>query len=63
MVWALGCTLFSHAVSFFSVSYFDQMAVFEFLLIGMIAALVQDGKKEGSGFESGKNQGLIQLST
>ena len=63
MIWCLGCTLFSHAVSFFSVSYFDQMVVFLFLLIGMFAALVPNAKKEGYECEPGENLDTVQSST
>lgn len=45
MIWALGCTILGHVVSFFSVSYFDQLNVFWYLIVGMIAALVPDGRK------------------
>jgi len=40
IIWSLGCALFGHVVSFFSVSYFDQMVVFWYVLLAMIAALV-----------------------
>lgn len=36
-IWALGSTLFSHLVSFYGVSYFDQIIVIWFLLLGMIS--------------------------
>ena len=39
MIWSVGCVLFSHVITFFSVTYFDQMIVFWYLLIAMIAAL------------------------
>jgi len=38
-VWCLGVSLFSHIASFISVSYFDQIIVFWYLLLAMIAAL------------------------
>lgn len=40
MIWAMGCTVLSHVASFFSVTYFDQIIIFWYLIIGMIAALV-----------------------
>lgn len=40
LVWALGCTILSHIVSFFSVSYFDQIIIYWYMGIAMIAALV-----------------------
>jgi hypothetical protein len=39
LLWALGVTLFGHAVSFMSVSYFDQSAIWFYLLIGSIGAV------------------------
>ncbi len=42
MIWSLGCALLSHVASFFSVSYFDQLSVFWYFLIGMIASLSSD---------------------
>ncbi len=36
-LWAMGTALFTHAMSFISVSYFDQMIIFWYLLIAMIA--------------------------
>ncbi len=38
-VWCLGVSLFSHIVAFTSVSYFDQIIVFWYLLLAMIAGL------------------------
>jgi hypothetical protein len=38
-IWTLGCALIGHVVTFFSIAYFDQMIVFWYLLIGMIATL------------------------
>lgn len=40
--WALGATLLSHAVSFISVSYFDQNAILFYLLLAAIPALRAD---------------------
>ena len=39
VAWSVGCTLLAHVASFFSVSYFDQIAVFWFLTIGATAML------------------------
>lgn len=38
LVWAMGATLFAHTLAFFSVSYFDQIQVFWYLLLAIIAA-------------------------
>ena len=66
MIWALGCTVLGHAVSFFSVTYFDQINVFLYLTIGMIAALVKSpesevAESEVAEFELDNNQDIIQL--
>lgn len=36
-LWSMGSALFAHAVTFFSVSYFDQIILFWLLLLAMIA--------------------------
>jgi hypothetical protein len=38
-VWCMGCVLFAHITAFLSVSYFDQMVVFWFLLLAMISTI------------------------
>jgi len=38
-MWCLGVSLFSHIMAFTSVSYFDQIIVFWYLLLAMIAGL------------------------
>ncbi len=38
VVWALGVSLLGHAVSFLSVSYFDQIVVFWYMLLGAIGS-------------------------
>jgi hypothetical protein len=40
LIWSMGCALVAHVASFFSVSYFDQITIYWYLLIGMIAALI-----------------------
>jgi len=37
LVWSMGAALFAHAISFVSVSYFDQIKVFWYFLIAAIA--------------------------
>jgi hypothetical protein len=37
VVWAMGSALFAHAISFISVSYFDQIQVFWYFLMAAIA--------------------------
>jgi O-antigen ligase len=39
LVWALGCSLFSHAVNFLSVAYFDQIFIFWYLTLALVASL------------------------
>lgn len=48
VVWALGAALFVHIISFFGVSYFDQIKVILYMLIGMIAAVRALMEKEAS---------------
>jgi len=38
MLWAIGSSLFAHAATFFSVSYFDQSFVFLYLTLGSIGS-------------------------
>ena len=38
MVWALGASLFVHAVTFISVSYFDQSSMFIYLTLAAIGS-------------------------
>ncbi len=38
MIWALGCSLFAHAATFMSVSYFDQSVVFLYLTLAVVAS-------------------------
>ena len=40
MIWCIGCTVLGHVISFFSVSYFDQIIIFWYLIIAFIAVLV-----------------------
>lgn len=39
LVWSLGACLFAHCVSFFSVSYFDQIVIMYYWLLAVIASL------------------------
>jgi hypothetical protein len=51
LVWALGASLFCHAVAYFGVSYFDQIIVIWYMLLAMIAAA--GGFKEPASQDSG----------
>jgi hypothetical protein len=59
MIWSMGCTVLGHVTSFFSVSYFDQITIFWYLIIGMIAALYI---KEGEGHISRNHTNVRMLS-
>ncbi len=39
LVWSLGACLFAHCISFFSVSYFDQIVIMYYWLLAVIASL------------------------
>ena len=39
IIWTIGCALLTHIASFISVTYFDQIIIFWYMLIAMIAAL------------------------
>ena len=39
LIWTLGSILFAHAATFFSVSYYDQSAIFLYLLLASIGSL------------------------
>ena len=59
MIWSLGCTIFSHVVSFLSVSYFDQIMIFWYMIIGMIVALVHDKKGNPHKGDTRESQGAV----
>jgi hypothetical protein len=48
MIWSLGSVMFAHMITFFSVSYFDQIIVFLYSIIGMISRLWITTKQEES---------------
>jgi hypothetical protein len=39
VVWSLGAILFSHALTFLSICYYDQTAVFYYFLLAVIASV------------------------
>lgn len=39
LFWVLGVTLFSHILTFFTISYFDQIEIFYYMLIASISSL------------------------
>lgn len=44
-VWSMGVALFSHAVTFIGVTYFDQMIVFWYVLLAMISTVSDLSRK------------------
>jgi len=48
ILWAMGAALLAHIVSFVSVSYFDQIIVFWYLLLAMISTVSSLLKEPGS---------------
>jgi hypothetical protein len=40
LLWCAGTSIFAHALSFISISYFDQMYVFFYMLLGAVPGLV-----------------------
>ncbi|TKB74839.1 MAG: hypothetical protein E8D46_04595 [Nitrospira sp.] len=63
MIWSLGCTILSHVVSFLSVSYFDQIVIFWFMIIAMIVALLHGSKENLPENEVRDTQGSVQYTT
>ena len=61
MIWSLGCTLLSHVVSFFSVSYFDQIIINWYMIIGMIVVLVHDKNGNPAEGDTRNTQNAVQL--
>lgn len=47
IAWALGASLFVHVISFFGVSYFDQIRVILYLNLAMLGTLMAITEKEG----------------
>ena len=46
MFWCVGATLFSHTITFLSVSYFDQMFVMFYLVIALVVGNTQAAEEE-----------------
>jgi hypothetical protein len=60
MLWAFGSALFAHVVAFMSVSYFDQIIVFWYLLLAMIST-VGYGLLHGSiSINSTRNSAILE---
>ena len=44
-IWSMGAALFAHVMNFLSISYFDQIIVFWYLLLAMISSLGTNSRK------------------
>lgn len=62
-IWSMGCTVLGHVVSFFSVSYFDQMSLFWYLIIGASADFDQSGTETARESQHLKSLRTMQVST
>ncbi|ULA58168.1 MAG: conserved membrane protein of unknown function [Nitrospira sp.] len=62
-IWSMGCTVLGHVVSFFSVSYFDQMVLFWYFIIGANAILSQAGPETAYESQHWESSGTIEFST
>ena len=48
LIWTIGCTLFGHAASMMSISYFDQTIIFLYLVLAAIGSVHGTKLAEGS---------------
>jgi hypothetical protein len=44
VAWGIGCSILAHVVSFFSVSYFDQMSLLWYMLLAQVASMHTGGE-------------------
>jgi hypothetical protein len=58
MMWSIGCALLGHVTSFFSVSYFDQIIIFWYLVIAMTATLLELNPSVSDNSEGAVTQNL-----
>jgi hypothetical protein len=61
MIWSIGCALLSHVASLFSVSYFDQIIIFWYLVIAMSATLFELNDSAWTFVEDKKNDSSIEV--
>ncbi len=61
MIWAIGCALFGHVASFFSVAYFDQIIIFWYLAVAMCATLLELNVSPGTIFVVRETDNLIEI--
>jgi hypothetical protein len=50
-LWCVGAALFAHSVTFLSISYFDQMFVFFWMIVGCLPAMMNAREDAGADFE------------
>lgn len=62
-IWSMGCTVLGHVVSFFSISYFDQMTLFWYFIIGASAHLAEGATQTASESQYWKSPGTMQFRT
>lgn len=48
LIWAFGATLFSHTISFLTNSYFDQIKIFWYLFLAMVASCASANEEKSS---------------
>jgi hypothetical protein len=61
-IWSMGCTVLGHVVSFLSVSYFDQMTLFWYFIIGASAVIGRDATEKAYESQGLKSKDAIQIS-
>jgi hypothetical protein len=50
-LWCVGAALFAHSVTFLSISYFDQMYVFFWMIVGCVPAMLNAPEDAGADLE------------
>ena len=61
MVWAFGVSLFAHCLSFFSVSYFDQIIVIWYWLLAVMAALFSVAEIQSFADQTSESAGAVPV--
>jgi hypothetical protein len=51
-LWCVGAALFAHSVTFLSISYFDQMYVFFWMIVGCLPAMLNAPAADGPGVDA-----------
>lgn len=62
ILWAISASLFTHAMTFLSVSYFDQSFLFIYLTLAMIGSAAHMGVKDGTmnRYENGYSKACVK---